>query len=310
VLAQAALLKAIKCCGSKQKRLADLIGESPDKISYWLNRAKQIPFHVAIAIESATEGAVSRYDLAPYARFNQHSLTKEPQLPAPQPPVVSERAIRAMQLERTLGNRQGTRTDLADKASDPLGRKCPQVKGKTTTLAAKEAGFHSRDTYLRAKKVVQTGVFQLVQAMDQGRISVSQAAMLADLPPAEQEIMLLKEKKEMLAIIKNKKRSSPHHRKQPSYSPHSQFPFATLLQEAHLIQAEATYKLPLRLPYIGLILRYAAVDYFPWQPAQLLEELLPHVSLDFEHVLIALEKIGLIGKEVIDGKAVGKILWK
>ena len=304
MLAQAALLKAIKYCGSRQKRLADLIGENPDKVSYWLNRAKQIPFHIAIAIEAATDGFVSCYDLAPYARFSQNYVGKEP-LPAPQT-TISERVVRAMQLEKTWGNRQGVRSDLTHMAHDLPRRKSAQVRGKTSTLVAKEAGFNSRDTYIRAKKVVQTGIFQLVQAMDQKRISVSQASILAEWPPAEQETMLLKDKKEMLAIINQRKNKSSHHSRPLS---HSQLSVIPLLQEQRLIRAEAEYKLPLRLPYIGLTLRYAAVNYFPWQPKQLLEELLPYISLDFEQVLIALENEGFIKKEFIDGEAVGKILW-
>src|SRR6266478_2879751 len=66
------LFKAIKLCGNKQKNLAVAIGESPDKIRYWLNKCKRVPFHNAIAIEKITNGQVSRFDLAPYARSHNN----------------------------------------------------------------------------------------------------------------------------------------------------------------------------------------------------------------------------------------------
>lgn len=70
------LFKAIKLCGNKQKNLAAAIGESPDKIRYWLNKCKRVPFHNAIAIEKVTDGQVSRFDLAPYARSHRNINSK------------------------------------------------------------------------------------------------------------------------------------------------------------------------------------------------------------------------------------------
>lgn len=110
LLAETALLKAIGYCG-KQKRLADLIGETPDKISYWLNRGKRIPFHSAAAIEKATQGYVSRYDLAPYARItrkikNEYELLEINRLQM----SISQRVAMALSIEQSLGNAKGTRS--------------------------------------------------------------------------------------------------------------------------------------------------------------------------------------------------------
>lgn len=64
---EAALFKVIRYCRS-QRKLAKLLGVKPDKISYWVNHAKTIPFEYALAMEELTNGLVSRYELAPYAR--------------------------------------------------------------------------------------------------------------------------------------------------------------------------------------------------------------------------------------------------
>lgn len=57
--------------------------------------------------------------------------------------------------------------------------------GKTRDLAAKAAGFGNGKTYEQAKAVVDSGVPELVDAMDAGRASVSAAATLTALPPEE-----------------------------------------------------------------------------------------------------------------------------
>ncbi len=55
--------------------------------------------------------------------------------------------------------------------------KCPQAKGeKSRDVAAKKAGFAESTTYRRAKKVVEEGTTELVDAMDEGRIRPSVAA--------------------------------------------------------------------------------------------------------------------------------------
>ncbi|WP_342643473.1 transcriptional regulator [Rhodoligotrophos ferricapiens] len=59
------LIKAINQAGG-QKALADRIGTTQSMVWYWLMRAKKgVPPEVAIRIERATEGAVSRADLRP-----------------------------------------------------------------------------------------------------------------------------------------------------------------------------------------------------------------------------------------------------
>ena len=95
--------------------------------------------------------------------------------------TVSERVAIGKALEEQVGNRQGQRTDLE------LVQNSAQVAGeKTRELAAKQAGFGSHYTYDQAKKVVETGAPELVDAMDRGDVSVSAAAQLLSLDAEQQ----------------------------------------------------------------------------------------------------------------------------
>lgn len=324
MLVQAALLKAIKYCGSKQKKLAELLGEDPDKISYWLNRAKQIPFHQAIAIEKITQGLVSRYDLAPYARLKTQSLKVE--VSEKTSLTISERAAVGIDLEKQWGKRQGSRSDLTfkaqssrpkeTKASDALRRNRTQVKGKTSALVAKEAGFASRDSYMRAKKVVQKGIFQLVQAMDKRLISISMASEIADLPPDQQSQLLTKNSHEikiLLAVLReNLRKKRPlttQSKRQKNFQLLNQPEFLSrLIEHPELIAAEQQQQLPLRLPLIGLLMYCDASGCFPWDSEKIKNDLLPFVQIDFEQVLTSLSLLGFIKKIEESKKWMGKMV--
>lgn len=92
-----------------------------------------------------------------------------------EPYTTSERVEIGKEIERLLGERRGgdrkspaAKSISANAANDPNGR--------TIDIAAKAAGFSSGDTYERAKKVVDNGTPELVEAMDAGEISISAAA--------------------------------------------------------------------------------------------------------------------------------------
>ena len=57
---------------------------------------------------------------------------------------------------------------------------------KTRDIAAERAGFGGARTSDYASKVVEQGTPELVKAMDSGKASVSAAAVISDLPQAEQ----------------------------------------------------------------------------------------------------------------------------
>ena len=91
--------------------------------------------------------------------------------------TVSERVA----IEETL------RVDLrSGKILPPDGDK-DRIKDE----AARLAGFGNRETARQAKKVVDHGAPELVDAMDAGQVSISVAAKLADLPKKEQRERLI-----------------------------------------------------------------------------------------------------------------------
>ena len=110
----------------------------------------------------------------------------------------SERVAIAQAIEKQVGNRQGQRTDKT------LVGKIPQVAPgkKTREVAAEKAGFGNDKTYRQAAKVVQNGTHKLVQAMDDGRVSISAASILADADSDEQEAVLELDERAILQAAK------------------------------------------------------------------------------------------------------------
>ena len=110
----------------------------------------------------------------------------------------SERVAIAKAIERKVGNRQGQRTDKE------LRGKIPEVAPgiRTRETAAEKAGFGNDKTYRQAAKVVENGTPKLIQAMDDGRVSISAASILADADPDEQEAVLELDEKAILQAAK------------------------------------------------------------------------------------------------------------
>lgn len=89
----------------------------------------------------------------------------------------SERVEIGKALEAQLGERRGRDNR----------EYIPQLKGRRTTeVAAEKAGFGNRKTYDQAKRVVDHGAPELVEAMDAGEISIQAAAVIAAEPPERQ----------------------------------------------------------------------------------------------------------------------------
>jgi hypothetical protein len=70
----------------------------------------------------------------------------------------------AKAIEAAIGKRQGQRTDKG------LVQHFAQVPAgvKTREIAAEKAGFDNHETYRQARRVVERGVQELVEAMDKG----------------------------------------------------------------------------------------------------------------------------------------------
>jgi hypothetical protein len=102
----------------------------------------------------------------------------------------SERAAIGEAVAQQISGRQGQRTDRE------LPRNCAEVEAgvETRAIAARMAGFGSKDTYERAKKVVEHAVDEIVAQMDSGQLAVSSAALIADeLPERQREIAAMPE---------------------------------------------------------------------------------------------------------------------
>lgn len=121
--------------------------------------------------------------------------------------TMSERVEIGKALEVELAARHG-RNQHSN--LDPENFPAPP-KGDTRDLAAKAAGFGNGKTYEQAKAVVDKAAPELIEAMDAGRVSVSAAAALSELPKSDQIVVAKKDQrsiKEAAKKVKAKKRES------------------------------------------------------------------------------------------------------
>lgn len=95
--------------------------------------------------------------------------------------TVSEKVEMGKRREAALGRRLGINQHTKEG-----GVNCAHPEGKTRDIVAKEVGFSSGTTYERAKKVVDEGAPELVEAVNQERIKPSVAVHLTELPEDEQ----------------------------------------------------------------------------------------------------------------------------
>jgi DNA modification methylase len=110
----------------------------------------------------------------------------------------SERVAIAKAIEKQIGNRRGQR------ANTQRVQKIAQLDPgeKTRDKAAEKAGFGNHETYRQAAKVVQHGTPNLIQAMDEGKVSISAASILVDADADEQEAILELDEKAILQAAK------------------------------------------------------------------------------------------------------------
>lgn len=116
----------------------------------------------------------------------------------------SERVAIGEAIEAELQGRVGN-----PNLKDSIPENFPELpKGDTRDLAAKAAGFGNGKTYEQAKKVTNEAAPELVQAMDEGRASVSAAASLLSLPKEEQAAIAAGDKKAIQRASKGAKARS------------------------------------------------------------------------------------------------------
>jgi DNA modification methylase len=154
----------------------------------------------------------------------------------------SERVAIAKAIEQQIGNRRGQRTDRE------LVGKIPQVEPgkKTREAAAEKAGFGNDKTYRQAAKVVQNGTPTLIQAMDEGRVSISAASILVDADADEQEAILELDEKAILQAAKEirarQAEKRAEHQDSKTVKPHAR-PRKERLQATRLIHGDCRKEL-------------------------------------------------------------------
>lgn len=182
--------RAIRKGGGSQAELARRIRIKPEKISYILNRAKKISLEDALLIEDATNGEVSCFHLVEYLDPKIRKKL-ENRLTVTINPKFSESIALAMAFEAEFCERRG-------RPKQNNCRNLDELKGRTDEIVAKKYGFFSKDRYRQAKKIVQLGVTELIDALDNQQLSLSLAAKLAKLSATEQRRLLQLSKKEIL----------------------------------------------------------------------------------------------------------------
>jgi hypothetical protein len=104
--------------------------------------------------------------------------------------LLCERAAIGIAAKKCLGNRQGQRSDLE------LRRNVDEVKGRTDQLIAAWLGFGSKDSYRQAEKVQLLGSPALIQAVNDGKLSLFTAAVLTRFSHIQQQEALALSKRE------------------------------------------------------------------------------------------------------------------
>ena len=94
--------------------------------------------------------------------------------------TVSERVAIGIHIEKQMPERRGKRQNFDG------------LNGRTDDIAAKRAGFGNRQTFRQAKKVIECGTAELIDALDKGILSISAAFVLADEEPDLQAAALKK----------------------------------------------------------------------------------------------------------------------
>jgi len=306
------LQKVITAWGS-QKSLAEALSIKPCRINDWLNKHVNIPFQFATALEdlSIKKGIfVSRFDLAPYARFLNRK-TVDARVPEKMPEftwplLISERVYMGMDFEKSQEDR---RRQKKQNSTDTSNADNSFLKGKTSHWAAGVAGFRSRDTYLRAKIVVCFGLLRLVKAMDAEQLSISGAAKIAKLPLEEQEAYLDKLEQEFSLSIQK-----PVVQKNDKVMSGLQ---SLLQNRAHLInffldpdlvKAEKKSCMPIKLYILFLIGETDEQGYFLWDESIFKNNPLITDYVSFHQVRDSLADIGLVNSVTLENKQYGRLL--
>ncbi len=288
-----------------QTAVAKALGKSKQVFNYWLNHSNKVPFDQYLSMKILLKHYTNPKDKVILSATDESELVVTSQSLA-----ISQRVFLA--LEYVKKNKQKKQGSMHKEIENNLSkdRNCDKsLKGRIDTIVALRYGFHSKDTYLRAKKVVLSGIPNLIEAMDQDQISIYQAAQIAQFEPPQQFELLSKSKKEITAYIKKIKSEFSINSKKHSKENLALYikSIKTIYHNKKLILAEETKKYPLRSLLIGLFALCDEKGKFHWNLNELKSFVFPHISFNFCEALNFLILLGFICKKEANGNFYGYI---
>lgn len=331
----------IRSLGS-QTKVAKALGQSRSTVSRWVTHDRGISRDQLNAMKLLLEKEqkkLSHYTVSGGSEKNVKSCMIGGHVSISNPSLkISDRITLAMRYEALAGNRRGRPNnnqqpevcesslfydyqpvDNPQKLTEAKNtkirhhgdefsldkNKIKNLKGRFDDFIAKEFGFKSRKTYRFAKQIIQNGIPELIQAIDDERISIRLGALIVKLPKAEQQMLMSKNSKEINRYLKHKTLKQAKTENQHEIN---RVISISGLQINTLSTAQNKYQLPLRAAFTTLLTCCDASGEFPWHPQALKEQILPYSPWDFSMLLKALCECGCIEKTVHDGKVYGRVI--
>jgi hypothetical protein len=200
-----------------------------------------------------------------------------------------------MELEQKLSKRHGK--NLKNKMRDDKeSSTCFTPKGRSNEIAAKQFGFNSKETYLRAKKVVNSYHISLINMMDEGVITIFHAAQVAELAPHIVKELVSKGADEIISFLRKRKNRLSENRAEQNPIGFLTSSISEILQNEILLKAECEHKLPLSHTLMHMVSWCDTEGKFIWDTAKAQTLILPYAYVDFPKTLTVLNKIGFIEK--------------
>jgi N6-adenosine-specific RNA methylase IME4 len=177
--------------------------------------------------------------------------------------TVSEKVAIGRAIEEELSKRVGR------PAKEMVENFPPFSQGKSRDLAAEKSGLGSGKTYEAAKTVVDSGVPELVTAMDSGKVSISAAADVATLPVQQQKEVVARGEKEILEAAKA---------------------IRTKKAEARRIELQAQREEAMKIPLPTGKYRCIVIDP-PWEMAKFERDVRPNQTEHLDYPTMSLEEL-------------------
>lgn len=135
--------------------------------------------------------------------------------------TISERVAIGKAIEEELKKRHGTNQHALENRENGTSEECPisdtPPAGRSDEIAAEKVGF-KKTTYRDATKVVENAAPEIIDAMDKGEVSISDAAKVAELPKKKQRKALDRvQKGEAKTLDKAAKPAKPKKNGSPLY---------------------------------------------------------------------------------------------